>query len=44
VSADGRTEIPLSTKRAVADAVLDAALAHLGGPQVPQSTDPGANA
>jgi phosphopantothenoylcysteine decarboxylase/phosphopantothenate--cysteine ligase len=44
VSADGRTEVPLSTKRAVADAVLDAALARMGGPQVSQSTQPGANA
>jgi phosphopantothenoylcysteine decarboxylase/phosphopantothenate--cysteine ligase len=44
VSADGRTEVPLSTKRAVADAVLDAALARMGGPQFSQSTDPGANA
>ena len=28
----------------ISDAVLDAALARMGGPQVSQSTQPGANA
>jgi phosphopantothenoylcysteine decarboxylase / phosphopantothenate---cysteine ligase len=30
VTADGRTEVPLTSKRAVADAILDAALAYMG--------------